>query len=202
MSRLRSEYGEDFLFSPLDAVDQAAVQSFVASVNGQFGAIDALVNNAAVGQDELLIHTAPERIAQIIDINITAPILLSRLVVKRMMLQPHRGCVVNITSICGSRGYAGLAVYAASKGALDAFTRAMARELGESGIPFNSVAPGFFASEMSSVLLPEQMETIRRRTPSGELTNEANVMAVVDLMISRETNICGQTITVDGGKSI
>jgi 3-oxoacyl-[acyl-carrier protein] reductase len=78
----------------------------------------------------------------------------------------------------------------------------MARELGEAGIPFNSVAPGFFASEMSSVLLPEQMETIRRRTPSGDLTNEVNVFAVVDLLLSRETNIDGQTITVDGGISI
>jgi 3-oxoacyl-[acyl-carrier protein] reductase len=199
---LRDEYGDDYYFEVLDAVDQAGVQAFVSTVHGRFGSIDALVNNAAVGQDELLIHTSPERIAELVAINITAPILLTRLAARRMMLQPQRGCVVNITSICGSRGYAGLSVYAASKGALDAFTRSMARELGEAGIPFNSVAPGFFASEMSSVLLPEQMDAIRRRTPSGDLTNEENVLSVVDLLLSRETNIDGQTITVDGGVSI
>jgi 3-oxoacyl-[acyl-carrier protein] reductase len=78
----------------------------------------------------------------------------------------------------------------------------MARELGEAGILFNSIAPGFFASEMSSVLLPEQMETIRRRTPTGQLTNEENVFAVADLLLSRETNMQGQTIMVDGGITI
>jgi 3-oxoacyl-[acyl-carrier protein] reductase len=202
MGRLRSEYGDSFLFEAVDATDQPAVQAFVSTMNDRFGSVDALVNNAAVGQDELLMHTSPERIAEIVAINITAPILLTRLAVRRMLLQPNRGAVVNITSICGSRGYAGLSVYASSKGALDAFTRSMARELGEAGIPFNSVAPGFFASEMSSVLLPEQMDTIRRRTPSGDLTNEANVFAVVDMLLSRETNIDGQTITVDGGISI
>jgi 3-oxoacyl-[acyl-carrier protein] reductase len=202
MSRLSAEYGDAFYFDTVDAVDQPGVQAFVSTIRDRFGSIDALVNNAAVGQDELLMHTSPERIAEIVAINITAPILLTRLVVRRMLLQPNRGSVVNITSICGSRGYAGLSVYASSKGALDAFTRSMARELGEAGIAFNSVAPGFFASEMSSVLLPEQMDTIRRRTPSGDLTNEANVFAVVDLLLSRETNIDGQTITVDGGISI
>jgi 3-oxoacyl-[acyl-carrier protein] reductase len=202
MRRLSVEYGENFCFEALDAVDQGGIQEFVASVNRRFGAIDALINNAAIGQDELLVHTSPERIAQIIAINITAPLLLTRLVVRRMLLNPGRNSVVNITSICGSRGYKGLSVYSASKGALDAFTRAMARELGEAGIAFNSVAPGFFASDMSSVLLPEQMETIRHRTPSGELTDEENVLAVVDLLLSAETNIQGQTIKVDGGISI
>jgi 3-oxoacyl-[acyl-carrier protein] reductase len=202
MRRLQAEYGEKFYFEALDAVDQSGVQKFVGSVNRRFGSIDALINNAAVGQDELLVHTSPERVAQIISINITAPLLLTRLVVRRMLLNRGQNSVVNITSICGSRGYKGLSVYSASKGALDAFTRAMARELGEAGIAFNSVAPGFFASDMSSVLLPEQMDTIRRRTPSGDLTDEKNVLAVVDLLLSRETNIDGQTITVDGGISI
>lgn len=202
MRELSQKWGKAFHFAALDAVDHASVRSFVRAVAERFGGIDGLINNAAIGQDELLAHTAPERIESIIAVNITAPILLTRLVVKRMMLQPERGSVVNITSICGSRGYAGLAVYAASKGALDAFTRAMARELGEAGIRFNSVAPGFFASEMSSVLLPEQMDTIRRRTPTGMLSNEDDVFAAVDLVLSRVSNTHGQTLFVDGGITI
>ena len=202
MERLARAYPDRFVFEAVDAVDQPAVAAFVKSVHRRFGRIDGLVNNAAIGQDELLAHTAPARIEQIVAVNITAPILLTRLVVKRMLLQPGRGSVVNISSICGSRGYAGLSAYAASKGAMDAFTRAMARELGESGIRFNSVAPGFFASEMSSVLLPEQMATIRRRTPTGVLSGEEDVLAAVDLVLSRVSNIHGHTLTVDGGISI
>jgi 3-oxoacyl-[acyl-carrier protein] reductase len=202
VQRLRTDCADRFYFEPLDALNQEGVQSFVKTVDARFGRIDALVNNAAVGQDELLVHTSPARIAQILNINITAPILLTRLVARRMLLQGHGGRILNITSICASRGYAGLAVYAASKGALDAFTRSMARELGEAGITFNSIAPGFFASEMSSVLLPQQMEAIRNRTPTGRLTNEDHVLAVADLLLSRETNINGQTIVVDGGISV
>jgi 3-oxoacyl-[acyl-carrier protein] reductase len=202
IQRLRDRYPDSFYFEPLDALDRKGVGAFVTTVSAKFGRIDALVNNAAIGQDELLVHTSPARIAEIVGINITAPILLTRLVVRRMLLQGGGGRILNITSVCASRGYAGLAVYAASKGALDAFTRSMARELGEAGITFNSIAPGFFASEMSSVLLPEQMDTIRRRTPSGRLTNEEHVLPVADLLLSRETNINGQTIVVDGGVSI
>ena len=202
MDRLEGMYDDCFYFEQLDAVNGAQVRGFVGEVAGRFGSIDALINNAAVGQDELLVHTSEERIAEIIGINVVAPIRLSRLVLKKMLLQPSRGCVVTITSICGSRGYAGLAVYAATKGAMDAFTRSMARELGEAGIQVNSIAPGFFRSEMSSVLLPQQMETILRRTPSGRLTTEDDVLAAADLLVSREANINGQTITIDGGITI
>ena len=202
VDRLEQEHAGCFCFKALDAVDEDAQRSFVSAVQRRFGAIDALINNAAIGQDELLVHTPAEHIAQIIAVNLTAPILLTRLVLKHMLLQPGRGSVINITSICGSRGYAGLAVYAATKGALEAFTRAMAREAGAGGVAFNSIAPGFFLSEMSSVLLPEQMDAIRRRTPNGELTTEEHVLAVADLLLSRQTNIHGQTIAIDGGITI
>jgi 3-oxoacyl-[acyl-carrier protein] reductase len=202
VQRLRTQYPERFYFEPLDTLDQEGVKAFVKTVDTRFGRIDALVNNAAVGQDELLVHTSSARIAEILSINVTAPILLTRLVARRMLLQGDGGRILNITSICASRGYPGLAVYAASKGALDAFTRSMARELGEAGITFNSIAPGFFASEMSSVLLPQQMEAIRNRTPTGRLTNEDHVLAVAELLLSRDTNINGQTIVVDGGISV
>ena len=201
---LTREWPDRYLFEAFDATDEGSLKAFVRKVADKLGPIDGLVNNAAIGQDDLLAHTASDRIRRIVDVNITAPILLTKIVVKRMLLQsnPGRHSVVNITSICGSRGYAGLSAYAASKGALDAFTRAMARELGEADIRFNSVAPGFFASEMSSVLLPEQMDTIRRRTPTGALSSEEDVFAAVDLFLSRKSNIHGQTLMVDGGITI
>ena len=78
-------------------------------------------------------------------------------------------------------------------------TRALAREVGEAGIFVNCVAPGFFESEMSSVLRPEQLSTIKRRTPSGALSNDENIFKVVDLVISGTTNMQGQVVFVDGG---
>lgn len=202
MDQLASTYGQDFRFTPLDAQDTPGVANFVKETEKAFGGIDSLVNNAAIGQDQLLIHCDLNTIDRIIGVNIRAPVILTRAVLKCMFLQRTGGNIVNISSICGSRGYAGLSVYAASKGVLDAFTRSLAREVGERGIRINSVAPGFFESEMSSVLLPEQMRAIKRRTPTGELSNEDNIMKVLDLLLSRTTNIHGQTIFVDGGITI
>ncbi len=198
MDGLSAGYGDAFHFTELDAVDVGGVNAFVADVADRFGAVDSVVNNAAIGQDQLLMHTDVDTIRRIVDINIVGPTLLTRAAIKRMMLQGS-GNICNISSICGSRGYAGLSVYAGSKGYLDAMMRALAREVGEAGININCVAPGFFESEMSSVLRPEQLATIKRRTPSGQLSNDENIFKVVDLVISGTTNMQGQVVFVDGG---
>lgn len=198
MDRLAGTYGDAFYFTSLDAVDAPGVAAFVAEVADRFGAVDSVVNNAAIGQDQLLMHTDLDTLRGIVDVNVIGPTLLTRAAIKHMILQGS-GNICNISSICGSRGYAGLSIYAGSKGYLDAMMRALAREVGEAGIFVNSVAPGFFESEMSSVLLPEQLNTIKRRTPSGSLSNDENIFKVVDLVISGTTNMQGQVVFVDGG---
>jgi 3-oxoacyl-[acyl-carrier protein] reductase len=203
VDRLQESHGGDnFVFETLDATDQGEVERLVRHVARTFESIDVLINNAAVGQDELLVHTAAESVERIIATNLSAPILLTRIVLKRMLLQPTKGTVLNVSSICGSRGYPGLTVYSATKGALDAFTRSLAREVGEAGVRVVGIAPGFFESEMSSVLLPSQLETIRRRTPTGVLTTEQDVLAVADMLLADACNIQGQVIPVDGGITI
>ena len=198
MDTLSAEHGDAFHFASLDAVDATGVAAFVTDAAERFGALDSVVNNAAVGQDQLLMHTDVETIRRIADINIVGPTLLTRAAIKHMLLAGG-GNICSISSICGSRGYAGLSVYAGSKGYLDAMTRALAREVGQAGIFVNCVAPGFFESEMSSVLRPEQLETIKRRTPSGSLSDDENIFKVVDLVISGTTNMQGQVVFVDGG---
>lgn len=199
MDELAEKYGENFIFEEIDAADADGVNAFFARVCKQFGGhLDSVINNAAIGQDQLLMHTDIDTIRQLVDINIVGPTILTRAAIKRMVLQGG-GNICNISSICGSRGYAGLSVYAGSKGYLDAMMRALAREVGEAGIFVNCVAPGFFESEMSSVLRPEQLATIKRRTPSGSLSNEENIFNVVDLIISGITNMQGQVVYVDGG---
>jgi len=185
----------------VDATDARAVTAFVRDAEAALGPIDALVNNAAIGQDSLHVHTSPERIAAIVDTNLTAPLLLTRQVLRRILAGPGRGRVVFITSICAQRGYAGLVAYSATKGGLDSAMRTIAREL-HGRVLANSIAPGFFASEMSSVLGRTQLDTITRRTPTGRLVEPADVLPVLDLLLFADTNTNGQVLVVDGGGSI
>jgi 3-oxoacyl-[acyl-carrier protein] reductase len=182
----------------VDVTDQAATRDFVALVETELGPIDGVVNNAAIGQDSLHVHTAADQIARIIETNLTAPLLLTRAVLRRLLARGGTGRVVNITSICAQRGFPGLAAYSATKGGMDAATRALARELG-GRVLVNSVAPGFFASEMSAVLGATQLDQIIRRTPSGRLTEPGEVVPVVRMLLCERTNINGQVLVVDGG---
>lgn len=200
VSRLVDQAGENFHFAEVDAGNADEVTQFFGDARRKFTRIDCVVNNAAVGQDQLLMHTDLEMIQAIVQTNILGPTILTRLALKHMLLEGG-GDICNISSICGSRGYPGLSVYAGTKGFLDAMMRSLVREVGAGGINVNCVAPGFFESEMSSVLLPAQLETIKRRTPSGNLATEENIFAVVDLLLSGVANIQGQVILVDGGIS-
>lgn len=201
LQALADAHPDRVLVGAVDTTDSRAVDAFVRQAETTLGQVDALVNNAAVGQDGLHVHTSPERIAQIIATNVTAPLLLTRAVLRRMLVRGGRGRIVTITSVCASRGYSGLVAYAASKGALEAASRALAREMHGRAL-VNCVAPGFFASEMSSSLGDEQLETISRRTPSGRLVEPSDLVPVVRTLLFEHTNINGQVLTVDGGSSI
>jgi len=196
---LSERFPDRFRFAPLDATDDAAVEAFVGDAATAFGGVQGLVNNAAIGQDHLLANMPQDEIGRLIEINLRAPIVLTRLVLRRMMLQTGPGCVVNVTSLCGVRGFAGLTVYSATKGALDAFTRSLAREVAGRDIRVNAVAPGFFASEMSDVLAADQIEIIRRRTPTGRLVTEGDITPTITRLLFDEANVTGQTIHIDGG---
>jgi 3-oxoacyl-[acyl-carrier protein] reductase len=198
---LAKEHPDRFHFEAFDARDEKRVSALVNGVAERHGRVDGLVNNAAVGQDHLLVNLPVERVGELLEINLRGPILLTRAVVRAMLLGGAGGRIVTITSICGSRGYAGLTVYSATKGAMEAFTRSLAREVGPRGILVNAIAPGFFLSEMSSVLAPSQVDTIRRRTPTERLIDDEDVLPPLDLLLFAETNLSGQVLTVDGGLS-
>jgi 3-oxoacyl-[acyl-carrier protein] reductase len=201
MDQLSGAHPDRFLFRAVDSLNTAAVDAFVETVFQKWGNIQGLVNNAAIGQDHLLANMPVDMVGEIIGVNLQSPILLTRAVVRRMLLGAD-GRIVNITSICGQRGYAGLTVYSATKGGMDAFTRSLARELGGRGIHVNSIAPGFFLSAMSSSLAQRQLDTIRRRTPTERLCREEDLLPVLDTLLFAESNITGMTYTIDGGSSI
>lgn len=185
----------------VDATDSKALTAFVKEAGAKLGPIDSLVNNAAIGQDSLHIHTSPAKIEQIVATNLTAPLVLTRTVLRRILAGPGRGRIVFVTSICAQRGYAGLVAYSSTKGGLDSAMRAIAREM-HGRVLANSIAPGFFASEMSSVLGQTQLDAITRRTPTGLLVEPENIVPYVDLLLFDDTNTNGQVLVVDGGGSI
>lgn len=185
----------------VDITDESRVKAFIREAEDRLGVVDALVNNAAIGQDSLHVHTSGERIEQIIGTNLTATLVLTRHWLRRLLGKGRRGRLVNITSICGQRGYPGLVAYSATKGGLDAATRSLAREM-SGRVLANAVAPGFFASEMSAVLGQTQLDAILRRTPSGRLTTPEEVVPVVRMLLLEHTNINGQSIVTDGAGSI
>ena len=105
-------------------------------------------------------------------------------------------------SIIGSTGFKGLAVYGATKAAMNGFTKSLSREVGKAGITVNSVAPGYMATDMTQGLKGEKLESIKRRSPLGQLAHVDDVASMVCYLMSEDSRtITGTVITVDAGSS-
>ncbi len=191
--------GERFWWEAVDGADPAALKKFALATAKRFGAIDVLVNNAGVGLDGLLTMTRVEEIQRALAVNLSAAIFLIQ-ACSKVMLAQGRGNILSISSVNALRGHKGVAVYSATKAALDGMARSLAKELGTSGIRVNTVAPGYFESDMVGELTEEQKARIKRRTPLGRLATIDDIVDVVAFMMSPQSRfITGQTIVVDGG---
>ena len=188
-----------FLFEPADLSRSADAARFVKAVIARWGRVDVLVNNAGVARDGILGLVPDDDVDTVVDLNLKGTIYVTRLVSRRMLAR-GRGSIVNISSIVGRSGYRGLAVYSATKAALDGFTRAMARELGSRGITVNGVAPGYLRTEMSHGLDEAQLGQIVRRTPAGRLGEPDDVARAVQFLTHpANTYLTGHILVVDGG---
>jgi 3-oxoacyl-[acyl-carrier protein] reductase len=194
-----ADTGDRFLFVPADLSSSADAKAFIDAVVERWGRIDVLVNNAGVARDGILAMVPDEDVDAVIDLNVKGTIYVTRLVSRRMLARGH-GHIVNISSIVGRSGYRGLAVYSATKAALDGFTRALARELGSRGIVVNGIAPGYLRTEMSHGLDEEQLGQIVRRTPAGRLGEPSDVARAIQFLTDpANTYLTGQILVVDGG---
>ncbi len=186
-------------FAPFDLGEIDALPGFVAALKKQHGAPYGLVNNAGLGTEGLLANMHNSQIEELLRINVTAPIILTKYVVRQMMAGAG-GRVVNISSIIASTGYNGLSAYGASKAALIGFTKSLAREVGRLGITVNAVAPGFIATEMTAGLQDDDRARIAARAALRRLAEPADVAnAVSYLLADNARNITGTVLTVDAG---
>jgi 3-oxoacyl-[acyl-carrier protein] reductase len=175
------------------------VKQFVTEVSERYGQIGALINNAGIGSEGIFASMRLSDIDLCVDLNLKGALYLTW-ICTRFMIQRRGGCIINISSVNGLQGHSGVAVYSATKAGLDGMTRSLARELGPRGIRVNSVAPGYFESEMVERLDETTKARITRRTPLGRLASVEEIVEVVLFMISPSSSfITGQTIVVDGG---
>jgi 3-oxoacyl-[acyl-carrier protein] reductase len=188
------------VFAPLDLGQIDALPAFVAALKKQDGAPYGLVNNAGLGTEGLLANMHNSQIEELLRINVTAPIILTKYVVRQIMAGGGGGRVVNISSIIASTGYNGLSAYGASKAALIGFTKSLSREVGRLGITVNAVAPGFIATEMTAGLQDDDRARIAARAALRRLAEPADVAnAVSYLLADNARNITGTVLTVDAG---
>jgi 3-oxoacyl-[acyl-carrier protein] reductase len=169
---------------------------------GERGTLYGLVNNAGIAREGVLATFPVVEIEHTLQVNLSGALQMARACLRILLRQQSGGRIVNISSIIGSRGYAGLAAYSASKAGMDGMTRALAREVGRRLITVNSIAPGYLKTELSSTLSETQLSQIANRTPMRRLGTIDDVCPILMFLLSEFAGfITGQTICVDGGLS-
>lgn len=182
--------------------DEGHARNAVELAVRQFGRLDILVNNAGVGEFGRRIHELDDETWQrVLDVNVTGVFRMTRAAVPEMLKRQH-GSIVNISSIASVVGIPLLPAYAASKGALDALTRAIAIDYAKDGIRCNVVNPGLIATPMAAPLManPEQLEPILSHYPIHRPGRPEEVASLVLYLASDEAAwITGGTYMIDGG---
>lgn len=183
----------------VDVSNAVAVESVVKQVESDFGGIDILVNNAGITKDGLLMRMSEADWDAVLNVNLKGVFLFTKAAM-RGMIKKRSGSIVNIASIIGLIGNAGQANYAASKGAVIAFTKTVARELAGRNIRCNAVAPGFIRTKMTDALSEEVQGKMLDAIPLGRFGEPEDVANTVAFLAGGASGyITGQVISTCGG---
>jgi len=182
-----------------DVADRRQVHEAFAQVRARLGAVDVLINNAGIAQFRLFDEISDEDWRRMMSVNLDGVFYCAQAVAPEMISRKS-GCILNVSSVWGILGASCEAHYAASKGAVIALTRSLAKELGPSGIRVNCVAPGVIRTDMNRDLDEEALGDLAGRTPLGRLGEASEVAdALVFLAGESASFITGQVLGVDGG---
>ena len=187
---------------PCDVSDAAQVDAMFKGIQEKFGRLDAVVNNAGITRDGLLMRMKEEDWDSVLDINLKSVFLVSKAAL-RLILKSPQGRIVNISSVVGVTGNPGQCNYAASKAGIIGFSKAMAREYAGKSLAVNVVAPGFIESDMTGHLNEAQKTAALSAIPMGRMGTGDEIAATVAFLVSPSAGyISGQVLCVDGGMAM
>lgn len=194
------EKGQDVACLCCDVADPAAVRKTAEQILGQYHRVDVLVNNAGVAWLGLFTDMTDEELDRVLNTDLRGSMLLTRAILPGMVSQKN-GCIVNIASMWGETGASCEVAYSAAKAGLIGFTKALAKEVGPSGIRVNCVSPGVIDTEMNRRSLTENdLAALAEETPLCRIGTPEETAAAVAWLASPEASfITGQVLGVNGG---
>jgi 3-oxoacyl-[acyl-carrier protein] reductase len=202
LQELQASLGERSHIVTANLGDREAVAGLITAASDIAGPIEILVNNAGITRDNLAMRMKDEEWDQVVEVNMTASMMLCRAAMRSMM-KARFGRIISVSSIVGVTGNPGQTNYAASKAGLIGYSKSLAQEVASRGITVNVVAPGFIETPMTDELSDGQKEALLVRVPTGRLGQADEIAASVAFLASDEAAyITGSTIHVNGGMAM
>ncbi len=202
LKALAADLGERAHVLACNLSDTAAITELPKQASEAMGSVDILVNNAGITRDNLFMRMSQDEWQSVLDVNLTATMLLCKGVLRGMM-KARWGRIINISSVVGATGNPGQANYAASKAGMVGMSKSLAYEVASRGITVNAIAPGFIETAMTASLKDSQKEAILSSIPSGRMGAPHEIAAAVVYLASEAAGyVTGTTLHVNGGMAM
>ncbi|MDB8998122.1 SDR family NAD(P)-dependent oxidoreductase [Parabacteroides distasonis] len=200
LEALINQYPDRMKWMEYDLSDSVNVKKIFREFVGMKTPLHGFVNNAAMAYDDIVTNLNLDKLKAMYDVNVFTPMMMTKSFIRHCLLHNVKGSIVHISSISVHTGYKGLAMYASSKGALEAFSKDTAREWGEKGIRSNALVAGFMETAMSSTLSADQKDRIYKRTSMKKPTTTKSVAETIRFLLTDGAeSITAQNIFVDSG---
>lgn len=201
VENLLNQYEGRFFWMSYDLANTEDVRAEVfKNFIGLKTPLHGFVNNAALAYDDIVTNLNYDPLLNMYQVNVFTPMMMTKFAIRQFLFHNIEGSIVHLSSISVHTGYKGLAMYASTKGALEAFSKNTAREWGEKGIRSNALVAGFMETDMSATLSDDQKNRIYKRNSMKRPTTTKSVAETVKFLLSNAAeSITGQVIHVDSG---